>query len=1144
MDNSIGLLKEHFGKEEHAYGHWVNIHLATGYHQLWQLLERFPDAAHPRKRDAAPLRLISWLSCKLPPHVDGLIQEVMLEFAQLEPVHSDRILRIGEFHLGKARGALSTWDDMRDALISEITLSGLPNPAAVVLRLMTMFLQRLPLPRLVHFIDLVLPQMVPSDSPSQRDSDDAMCSLLLRNHQQALSEGQQRQPLQVELGKLFSSHSGMLHVSMNVNSVPFLLFASASDFSLSPVADFKSTKSVNTAKQNVVLGLKKGYTILLHFRVGSIQYHAVLYLIKSTPGRKGGQDQHKLWKHVVPSHLEFAWLPHDLALTFCANALDKDPRRLYAMPDSAIDSNVQAAWVTVDQIYWIGECKSAHELDVFVNMPIERLRVGCGLQCTLPLHPLGPSSRPKLFAAAVNLLKFAMTCHFVDGATLAEDALAAAIGPVLWQNDVHVLATISSLVLALLEGRTDLPISGVFGAGKTRAAAIMVAGLLTFDPTLRILILTKENTAAKAKKGLKKGNFFRNFDDCEPMQPILDFFNEGNGPLVTLKGQIMPLAPLLRTRGCSNFGICHSSWTLYQPHALVWDYNFWGGKQNFAQACRLSDGKIPFLGWDRIVPPPFLDQWKTFLDLLKKGNRISRKFDETIAPLLPLFGCNTYQVPFRVLREQEVMNLSGLGSYWVNTSIEDSERLPENAIRDMCGNSFHPALISSALGSNSVIREWINNKAPGPDVPVANQCEALSIYTELCDLVATEIEKKKIMSKQAVVRDLPMYPIVEKATSKVGVIQIEPATIVGFRPVEVSKTDKKRELAIEAAIYVIEQQACVLFEQHGIRQYFEAFRADIRRPFTCQDYVDLTFGPKQSRVVTEKITPFSPNRPVQSLLDRLQKSFENFEEDRGVASFLTCLVDATALKQPTTWPVGHVVIVQNNRKPSIFYVGAAQPKLLLVVMWNQLENPWLGVLAATAYAESLTLGRVPIVCQEVHEVGCLDQVNQCFVECLAGQWSIRFDRHIASQGGCPICFLNSMGVFDFCPWHSTSGDTEDTRGDCTRQILHLVAKYQTPGTVNVLGYIDEIPLHCRILMFHVLPEQHWKTLRSRICYLDSPFLLTAHMDIATERCNRENTLAEAFGNQNLPSFLFHHFLLRAAGSSDILNTWLQPRSLL
>ena len=159
----------------------------------------------------------------------------------------------------------SRWNHLKAKTMSTLVLlgnfalksfysSGLPNPAEVVLRLMTMFLQRLPLPRLVHFIDLVLPQMVPSDSPSQRDSDDAMCSLLLRNHQQGLSEGQQRQPLQVELGKLFCSHSGMLHVSMNVNGVPFLLFASASDFSLSPVADFKSTKSVNTAKQNVVLG--------------------------------------------------------------------------------------------------------------------------------------------------------------------------------------------------------------------------------------------------------------------------------------------------------------------------------------------------------------------------------------------------------------------------------------------------------------------------------------------------------------------------------------------------------------------------------------------------------------------------------------------------------------------------------------------------------------------------------------------------------------------------------------------------------------------------------------------------------------------------------------------------------------------------
>ena len=50
-------------------------------------------------------------------------------------------------------------------------------------------------------------------------------------------------------------------------------------------------------------------------------------------------------------------------------------------------------------MYFIGESRSASELEVFISMPIERLRVGCGLQCTLPHAPLVPSSRPLLFSA-------------------------------------------------------------------------------------------------------------------------------------------------------------------------------------------------------------------------------------------------------------------------------------------------------------------------------------------------------------------------------------------------------------------------------------------------------------------------------------------------------------------------------------------------------------------------------------------------------------------------------------------------------------------------------------------------------------------------------------------------------------------------
>jgi len=50
--------------------------------------------------------------------------------------------------------------------------------------------------------------------------------------------------------------------------------------------------------------------------------------------------------------------------------------------------------------------------------------------------------------------------------------------------------------LSLLEGNTDCPLSGVFGAGKTRAA--IIAELITVDPTLKIMVLTKENVASQA----------------------------------------------------------------------------------------------------------------------------------------------------------------------------------------------------------------------------------------------------------------------------------------------------------------------------------------------------------------------------------------------------------------------------------------------------------------------------------------------------------------------------------------------------------------------------------------------------------------------------------------------------------------------
>ena len=71
----------------------VEVNIRCGVSSL------IPEAAHPAKRDGAPLRLVSWLSCHLDSNAQTLIDEAMKEFSNVEAVPSDKILQMGRFHL-------------------------------------------------------------------------------------------------------------------------------------------------------------------------------------------------------------------------------------------------------------------------------------------------------------------------------------------------------------------------------------------------------------------------------------------------------------------------------------------------------------------------------------------------------------------------------------------------------------------------------------------------------------------------------------------------------------------------------------------------------------------------------------------------------------------------------------------------------------------------------------------------------------------------------------------------------------------------------------------------------------------------------------------------------------------------------------
>ena len=233
-------------------------------------------------------------------------------------------------------------------------------------------------------------------------------------------------------------------------------------------------------------------------------FQAVLIAQESITNR-GKRTENKLWKRVVPSETEFAWLPPNIAWAFCSDALRRRQDCRYLSFNEAhmgLEGRAFQANIFIEDIVFLGDTRSAEELAVFTNMAPERLCLGCGLRVEETFTPIYPGERGRLFAASVKLLQFALRAFSASASenelTEEEGALLQAIRPLVRNPDCHFLAVLTALVHSILEGRTDCPISGVFGAGKTRSAAAMIAGLLVMDPTLKVMVVTKENAAAHA----------------------------------------------------------------------------------------------------------------------------------------------------------------------------------------------------------------------------------------------------------------------------------------------------------------------------------------------------------------------------------------------------------------------------------------------------------------------------------------------------------------------------------------------------------------------------------------------------------------------------------------------------------------------
>ena len=115
------LIKSNFGAKEHNYSHWLSLNHTAGWWDLAKFLFVHPEAASSAKRDATPLRLLSWLSFRLEPAVDKLVEATMLHLSTVDEVKDSDVLALGTTHLAMDTPFVSA-EALRDHLIELISV--------------------------------------------------------------------------------------------------------------------------------------------------------------------------------------------------------------------------------------------------------------------------------------------------------------------------------------------------------------------------------------------------------------------------------------------------------------------------------------------------------------------------------------------------------------------------------------------------------------------------------------------------------------------------------------------------------------------------------------------------------------------------------------------------------------------------------------------------------------------------------------------------------------------------------------------------------------------------------------------------------------------------------------------------------------
>ena len=155
-------------------------------------------------------------------------------------------------------------EELRNELIELISVGNLKYKPQALFTLFWQFLTRISLRRLIHFMDLVLPQLTPVQAAWAGEEKTLWSCHYIRWLRGRHSDATPR----VQISYFFSSHDNIHHVRIQWNNNPLLLFTDPTMVEALPVEHFSQQASHMTHQQHLQMGLRKGMAILIYYVIG------------------------------------------------------------------------------------------------------------------------------------------------------------------------------------------------------------------------------------------------------------------------------------------------------------------------------------------------------------------------------------------------------------------------------------------------------------------------------------------------------------------------------------------------------------------------------------------------------------------------------------------------------------------------------------------------------------------------------------------------------------------------------------------------------------------------------------------------------------------------------------------------------------